>query len=274
MRLTLSGDYGAWATDSLLAAAPNLVHARFCCGAIDDSGLHTLSRTSAPNLQHLALISCRFASVEAVRNLADHCGSLKSLTLRVSHNTVAAEDIVPQFKGIEGLRIEKPVRAPPCEDCTAPCLLADTLRSLSLNGLQFVGPSGLQAVAQQCSLLQELELCDCPGIGSQRLVQVVTSMPLLRTLLLTGCTAVTDEVLFAIADNLPGLIMLSLYDAAGYTADGAIAIIKALRQLQHFDVSTDDTVFNAAVLFLWQEKAPGLQVHVDEWYILGAFPTS
>jgi hypothetical protein len=134
--------------------------------------------------------------------------------------------------------------------------------------LQNCDTTGLESIAENCGLLEELQLRSCRFLTSDPLLRLVSSLSHLRELLLLDSSGITDEALIAIATHLPKLHQLCLFNCGrGYTKAGALALITSLTQLQRFCTETRETsVFTPALLKRWQEASPGLQLN-DNYYV-------
>jgi hypothetical protein len=254
-RLNLVGGYAASTVNSLLQAAPNLTDLRLKQTLIDDTGLQTLA-TRARNLKILTLWDCNAVTDTGIALLAASCVSLQTFSIASCRNVTVfgLEDFASSCNPLTRLKL-RPTRMSALGAFAVRCGAA--LLYLSLEG---PSEEGILAVGLLCDNLRELELRDCRSITAGCLVTMMSSLPNLRELVMEACPTVTDAVLVAMSSQLPGLQGLSLYDASGYTADGALVILRSLTALWWFAIDIDHPIFNQAVLGMWTDKQPQLQV--------------
>jgi hypothetical protein len=220
-------------------------------------------RAFTSELQEVLLHWCYFADFSG---LLEQCTNLRMLSFDACYDLddSCIERIAASCPKLEGLHLRQRDSSADLTDQAIFSLAkhcGSSLLYLSLEDLQFVGDSGLQAVAQSCSNLQQLQLYDCESLTEQGLLSVVSSLPDLKELVLETMSGVTDAVLAAIAEHAPNLTMLSLVDCEDYySVPGAQLLVKRLNKLQRFGIVEESDVFTPALLDEWRTRAPGLQV--------------
>jgi hypothetical protein len=178
------------------------------CHGVSDTGLAVIAE-NCPQLEDINLSGANGFSDEGVHVLAMLCAKLKSIELsRCDQLGDGALSAVGTYcSQLESIRLEA------CDQFTAAGVSAlvregSKLRVLDLNSCPQLGDEAVRAVAEGCSLLEELH---CPQqVADASLIEVAMLCPRLAVLGLTGCSQVGDAGITAVAKYCPLLRVLEL----------------------------------------------------------------
>jgi hypothetical protein len=214
------------------------------------------------NLHNLSLSWCDVADFSA---LLGQCVNLRVLCVAycVGISDAFIEDIAARNPDLEGVQLYIDSDFPDLTDLAFYSLAkhcGELLLYLSLEGQRPIGDLGLEAVAQSCFNLQQLQLYDCERVTEQGLLGAVSTLTRLKQLSLIQMNGVTDAVLRAIAEHLCDLTVLCLCYSCEYTLHGAELVARQLTNLQRIGIELENTAFTASLLEEWVARTPGLQV--------------
>ncbi|XP_067648958.1 F-box/LRR-repeat protein 4-like [Haliotis asinina] len=206
-----------------------------CCRKIDGPGMMELTRIT--KLQKLNLYRT-FVELTPLLNIIYSCPDLQHLNIG-SCSRISSHDDVAAALG----------------------KFSKKLRSLDLWRSRKISYIGLQAIANNCFELEELDIGWCTDLHSSTgcLVSLVEKCKKLRKLFLTANRTVCDVDLLAIAKNLASLEQLDILGTREVTADAAVRVLENCKKLRFFDVSFCAGLDNV-VVEAWRKVYPNVAI--------------
>ena len=108
------------------------------------------------------------------------------------------------------------------------------LKNINLCGcVRAATDRALQAVAQNCSQLQYLNLGWCEGVTDKGVISLALGCPELKALDLCGCVLITDESVIELANGCPHLRSLGLYYCQNITDKAMYSLANSRTKGKH-----------------------------------------
>ncbi|CAN0017553.1 unnamed protein product [Ascophyllum nodosum] len=256
-------------------------------GRFTDEGMAVLLSGSGPTLESLTLDGVTKLRDATVRSIARHCPNLKSLSM-VELTRMSDRSFKDLGKGCPLLRLldsssnlnmletSHRTRVPKlgARGIREMSVGTDALVVLRLNGVCKITDGALEAVGENCPLLEELYIRSCNLVTDVGIAAVARGCPLLRhlgaggcvrltdaslrvvaikagrrlrALDITGCFEVTDHSLDALGEHCRGLESLTMQGCERISDQGLVKMLKRCRNIMTLNVRavhylTEDTV--------------------------------
>ncbi|KAG7029508.1 EIN3-binding F-box protein 1, partial [Cucurbita argyrosperma subsp. argyrosperma] len=206
-RITQLGLFGTILNCGAKLKALSLVH----CLGIKDSSLNLPSASSCKSLQSLTISNCPGFGNASLSLLSKLCSQLQHVDLS-GLNGITDSGLLPLFKNCEAGLVKVNLRG--CMNLTDKVITSLTklhgwtLELLNLDGCLKITDSSLVAIAENCPLLNDLDVSKCriTDFGVAALAQA--NQFNLQILSMFGCSTLTDKSLLALVklgDSLLGL---------------------------------------------------------------------
>ncbi|CAH1788414.1 unnamed protein product, partial [Owenia fusiformis] len=215
-------------------------------------------------LSSLHLSSCNFLTGNSLEDIVNNCRNLSELDLsscgnidnfaalsntttlrrlnlyRTNITTDPLTALIRSNQGLEHLNLGSCVCVTDYHQVAV--ALADNckqLKSVDFWRSKTLGNDGLIALANNCPLLEELDLGWCNNLRSTSgcFVQVAKNCPNLRKIFLTANRSVCDDDLQALAKYSSNLEQLDILGTREVTVEMAILVLESCKKLTFFDVS-------------------------------------
>ncbi|XP_071102258.1 F-box/LRR-repeat protein 4-like [Haliotis cracherodii] len=210
-----------------------------CCQFVTREYLKLIAE-NCPHLTDLDLSCCRKIDGQGMMELT-HVAKLQKLNLyRTFIELTPLLNIIYSCPDLQHLNIGSCSRISSHDDVAAALgKFSKKLRSLDLWRSRKISYIGLQAIANNCFELEELDIGWCTDLHSSTgcLISLVEKCKKLRKLFLTANRTVCDVDLLAIAKNLTNLEQLDILGTREVTADAAVRVLENCKKLRFFDVS-------------------------------------
>ncbi|XP_046548934.1 F-box/LRR-repeat protein 4-like [Haliotis rubra] len=253
-------------------------------GPISTIALTRFLGVCGQTLSSLGLSCCQFVTGEYLSLIAENCPQLtvpvsKKITFCMMELTKITKlqklnlyrtfveltpllNIIYSCPDLQHLNIGSCSRISSHDDVAAALgKFSKKLRSLDLWRSRKISYIGLQAIANNCFELEELDIGWCTDLHSSTgcLVSLVEKCKKLRKLFLTANRTVCDVDLLAIAKNLANLEQLDILGTREVTADAAVRVLENCKKLRFFDVSFCAGLDNVVVEG-WRKVYPNIAI--------------
>lgn len=113
------------------------------------------------------------------------------------------------------------------------------LQGIKLDGCQ-VTCSGIKAIADSCSSLQELSLCKCTGVTDEALSSITEKHIGLKKLDITCCREITHASLVSITSSCRSLVSLKMESCSLIPEEAFILIGQHCQSLEELDITDNE----------------------------------
>ncbi|KAK2179392.1 hypothetical protein NP493_493g01021 [Ridgeia piscesae] len=232
-----------------------------CCRFVNDAILGMITN-SCPNLQDLNLASNKKISVGGFL----HVGRLPRLSrlnlYRTSIDVYSLISIIRQCPQLEHLNLGSCTSVNNFDDVALELgKNCKRLVSLDLWRAKTISDVGLSAIADNCHLLQELDVGWCSELRSATrcFPHLVKNCHQLRKLFLTANRTVCDIDIAAVAAHCPLLEQLDILGTREVSHTAALSVLERCQHLRMFDVSYCANI-DFATVYRWREQFPHVSI--------------